>query len=60
MTMAALTRDDRDAARSFAQYIGTVANSCLDDHGLGNNKTFGTSIRCVATVCCELCMTKQV
>ena len=39
MRMAAPTRGDRDADWSFTQYIiGTVANSSLDDHGLGGDK----------------------
>ena len=48
-----------DADRSFAQYIGTVANSSPDDRGLGSDKTFRTLIRCVATVDRELCATKR-
>ena len=42
---------DRDEDRSFARYIGTVANSCPDDCGLGSNKTFRPSIKCVANYC---------
>ena len=58
MTMAAPIRSNRDADRSFTRYIGTVANSSLADRGLGGDKTFRISIRCVATVCRELCVTK--
>ena len=41
---------DRYADRPFTQYIGTVANSNPDDHGLGSAKTFRTSIQSVAAV----------
>ena len=41
---------DRDADRSFAQYIGAVANSSMDNHGLGTAKTFCISIRSVVAI----------